>query len=671
MSGYNYHILNSDEIRLVRLDPGHYKDKLVCKIIHTSLKSHTIEYEALSYVWENSSDPWTAEYNWAPPEGLFVFYPPPPDDDTKDGEKYGVDLGEGRIIPTRPQGQIECDGQEITIGSELYDALRRLRLPDRERQIWIDAICINQNDISERGSQVAIMGQIYTNATRVLIWTGEHFSAGPASQAMFDFISQLEYLITMIMYQYGPRDRKSINLAIRNGYISHSLSFSFLRVLLARAWFGRVWVLQEVANAKKATIFAGSGQCDWDTICSITRWLSKYDINGPLNMRGTICAIPVMDMTWDLSRRKEDPRKPSPPRLLDVLAGSRLCKSTYAIDKVYGVIGLACKEDREKIEINYRVSAADVYKKVAILELFRIGLDILYFCTKSAKKSVVTCPSWVPDWSQPCYHVSYFKLGYKCAAAGTSCAKFRIEGNTLVVRGRFVDSIEVVELTRRISEAEISKETETDAKESENYKELEVSQTPRDSKERGEVKLPPNFEMKQYNASVPDEDSMDIKVFEEAKWLPNMMKVAFPDGKITSAAYEALWRTCCCNRTAEGNPPNTAFAESFSAWTKAMGGLKLGDYEDFQVKGKSFMDSFTKHCDNRRFFRTSKGRFGWGPDQMRDGDVVCIFDGAAVPLVLRPVLAGQFEVVGDAYVHGIMDGEAMKLGLEAKEICLI
>jgi hypothetical protein len=163
-----------------------------------------------------------------------------------------------------------------------------------------------------------------------------------------------------------------------------------------------------------------------------------YDVNSPLNIRNTICALPAADMICDLSRCKEDPRKLPPPRLLDVLRDSRLCRSTYPIDKVYGVLGLVCEEDAIRIPIDYGIEAGDLYTRIAVAELERSGLDILYSCTKSAIPPTVNCLSWVPDWSQPCYHRSFMALGYKAAAAGTSSPSFRLDGNTLVVRGRII-----------------------------------------------------------------------------------------------------------------------------------------------------------------------------------------------------------------------------------------
>ena len=69
------------------------------------------------------------------------------------------------------------NGFQLGITDNLYKALRRLRRPLASRTLWVDALCINQNDIDERGWQVSIMGQIYKSALNVLVWLGEYKNA--------------------------------------------------------------------------------------------------------------------------------------------------------------------------------------------------------------------------------------------------------------------------------------------------------------------------------------------------------------------------------------------------------------------------------------------------------------------------------------------------------------
>jgi hypothetical protein len=92
---------------------------------------------------------------------------------------------------------------------------------------------------------------------------------------------------------------------------------------------------------------------------------------------------------------------------------------------------------------------------------------------------------------------------------------------------------------------------------------------------------------------------------------------------------------------------------------------------EISLRSTRFMHSFGVWCYNRRFYRSEQGRFGWAPDQARPGDRLCVLNGLAVPLILRPIESGSFEVVGDAYVHGVMDGEVLDMGLEEQDIYII
>lgn len=89
-------------------------------------------------------------------------------DSGQDYETISYTWGE----PTR-DSEIVCDGKRIGITPSLAGALLRLRWPNRERRLWVDQICINQDDEEERSQQVQFMNRIYENASHVLVWLGE------------------------------------------------------------------------------------------------------------------------------------------------------------------------------------------------------------------------------------------------------------------------------------------------------------------------------------------------------------------------------------------------------------------------------------------------------------------------------------------------------------------
>jgi Heterokaryon incompatibility protein (HET) len=131
---------SGDEFRLLVLLPGLDDAEIQCEIQHASLDGPP-QYEALSYTW-------------------------------------GDPKGEDSLVPCRgdPSASypIKVDEGYLRIGYNLECALKQLRHGTNPRTLWIDAICINQDDFEEKNQQVKAMARIYSNASRVLAWLGEH-----------------------------------------------------------------------------------------------------------------------------------------------------------------------------------------------------------------------------------------------------------------------------------------------------------------------------------------------------------------------------------------------------------------------------------------------------------------------------------------------------------------
>ncbi|KKY36384.1 putative het domain-containing protein [Diaporthe ampelina] len=122
--------------RILKIQPGGKEAPIVCNLVHARLDARP-PYEAISYVWGSTDRPIS----------------------------------------------IKCDENQLYITENLRDALVRVRLPDRPRSVWADSICIDQDNLDEKGHQVQFMGEIYSNASRVLICLGSD-DEGNAQKAM-------------------------------------------------------------------------------------------------------------------------------------------------------------------------------------------------------------------------------------------------------------------------------------------------------------------------------------------------------------------------------------------------------------------------------------------------------------------------------------------------------
>jgi hypothetical protein len=120
---------NSKSIRILTILPGTWTDPIECGLRETQLQDSG-SYKALSYSWKASDD-----------------------DDTL--------------------GPISCNKISVDVSCNLHSALRQLRHDRDVVRIWVDSICINQQDNDERARQVGIMRDIYARSTDVIIWLGE------------------------------------------------------------------------------------------------------------------------------------------------------------------------------------------------------------------------------------------------------------------------------------------------------------------------------------------------------------------------------------------------------------------------------------------------------------------------------------------------------------------
>jgi hypothetical protein len=81
--------------------------------------------------------------------------------------------------------------------------------------------------------------------------------------------------------------------------------------------------------------------------------------------------------------------------------------------------------------------------------------------------------------------------------------------------------------------------------------------------------------------------------------------------------------------------------------------------DPLQRKQTEYLQSLLEYSTIMAFCRTEKRYLGWVPPYAHSYDRICLFEGDAVPWVIRPRSDGTFQLVGEAYIHGIMDGEAI------------
>lgn len=218
MELYEYNPIDLEEcsFRLIHL-PKQDNGPLRCELFHADLRDtgDGMEYEALSYTWG----------------------------DLHKSHKLDVN---GKILP---------------ITRNLYLALQHLRDPREDRILWIDALCIDQENLEERGHQVRQMASIYENAIRVIIWLGQSTTE---IDIFFHYMNELEkQALDHACNSWNASDERwellwdNVELELRGRYAkSRALKGSVQ--LSTRPWFKRAWIIQEVAKARSARVMCGA-----------------------------------------------------------------------------------------------------------------------------------------------------------------------------------------------------------------------------------------------------------------------------------------------------------------------------------------------------------------------------------------------------------------------------
>ena len=367
-------LADSRSTRVIVLAPGSAADYIQCSLRTISLDNPDANFEALSYRWGLKA-----------PRFIKTFF------------------------------SICLDGHRFDVTYNLYYALRNLRDPVQEKVVWIDAICINQADVEERGQQVKLMGYIYSKAEQVVIDLGFREDTQCVRTAMSFLLRAWQ--------QEDPQDWLEKTLG-RSEFTQDWISMSSL---LTGEYWTRIWIIQEVGLAKQLKVYCQGEIVQWDALCLVhrvwhafkhsiatttdrdllnwyidvqshyvriinRRWVLKQSSN-PLS---TLHALDrKMNGPWPLQENIKTRQKlGEPTKLLDLLGASDTSFSTNPRDKIYGLLGLVNDHDVGNYKVDYASNQRSVLQYLVqhMIDSTK-RLDIL--CYASFHKGL---PSWVPYW---------------------------------------------------------------------------------------------------------------------------------------------------------------------------------------------------------------------------------------------------------------------------------
>lgn len=246
------------------------------------------------------------------------------------------------------------------VTGNLYAALQHLRSEQEPLYIWIDQICINQQDQEERSQQVMLMHEIFINSVQVLIWLGKD------TQAYENGILFIVKLLAQTDYLNAQLDDDLVERVVdfTNSEEVNEILPS-LCALYENPWFYRSWTYQEaVCNpdtailTRKVGIYAG---ITLEILISFTQLLMRNDTIRLL--------IPLSHESYRATRQlmvlsQHNTSNPG-QSLLQLAHSTRDRKATDLRDRLYSLIGIAASNDQQAFTPNYGHSTTRVYAELA------------------------------------------------------------------------------------------------------------------------------------------------------------------------------------------------------------------------------------------------------------------------------------------------------------------
>jgi hypothetical protein len=609
--------LETREIRLLSIQPGVWSDDILCTLTAVPLDEQP-RYDALSYAW-----------------------------------------GDSKVTRL-----ISINDNPFEVTTTVWSAFRRLRQKVQTRVIWIDQICIDQSNNSEKTHQVNMMAEIYRSAQHVWIWLGDEeemkergFHGTPLtveeSQTNFkidkikrdarwgrwarrlrikpttskshdweaiscalDFIQSVvdgKHLYETSYFGLDSEERPLYNSLVRG-----------FELISERTWWERVWVVQETSLASSATVILGSRAILWS---HFERWGYSFSrhASGCCNQQyKSLSENPRALITIHHSiqciaesrviLRRDDGRQGSSDQLLHQLWSTRSRKSEDPRDKVFSLLGLV---NATSINPDYSLTTLQVYTEVVKLQLKSAhALTFLY----NFEPGRPDFPSWVPDWSK-CTSLAGLRDSYNLFNTWSmETSAFTIDNDqVLAVDGIAVDAVSWL-----------------GGHDNTNWWSI----------------IDAMLEVQGLFFGVGDHDT---------DYVSGGQKIdAFCRTLISDIIYES--ENMIFRRAGPGD-----WAAIRKWWDRFKSEKK------FSKNDHKLSRSVNIATLDRSFFLTEQGYIGLGPKYTSIGDQVFALEGSNVPIVLR--LAGErdvtgtegkivrtrsFTVVGDCYCHGIIDGEAVE-----------
>jgi hypothetical protein len=547
---------------------------------------------------------------------------------------------------------INCDGSDLCIRKSLSVALSYLaERPKSGRPLWIDAICLNQEDNEEKAIHVPLMHEIYKNATTTVVWLGEPDENTDMA---------LEFIAEVILHLKHKRDPKDID------EIKHEREWKAIREYLHRPWFSRLWALQEVLLSEAIEILCSGKKTrvlTWQTLEKFLDFMRTADLAWCMIDFSSVNLKRLLGLVYVKNTRPylEKNGKLSFLVLLDLME-NRSCHEP--VDKIWALLGLLpyplVVEIQAKNVIDYSDSGKrDYWKSYLAFMKVLYAWDVFEFdrtmhWTMQYPRHALL-PSWCPDFNMNEVSLNSmgvsknFRAGFtnrEEADVPTFTAQLDLVSNALSMDGFCVDEVKCVTCVCPETVWGLSPESRLQYEE-------------------------------QWAAEFFEECEQLVQkcLGKSQEVIEALGEVLLASDQKRDGAYSGNFANCYLCLLENGR----SYLTTYTSCPHEQRGM----HQDYLV-GAALT------CAGHKLFATSNGRIGLGPATLEVGDKICVFAGREMLYALREgtedenLKRGQkfqgeqggctqetFSLIGEAYVRGLMYGEAFTADSRGPESKLV
>ena len=602
---YKYNTLRnaSQDLRVLSLLPGEWASPIRCGMETISLDDNR-KYYGLSYVWGDEQN----------------------------------------------QEMIQVDGVDVHVTTNLKSALLHLRRgKTKPLPLWVDALCINQNDNSEKSHQIQLMGRIYSECSGVYFWLGcspprpsSIQAASPADDDdPFALLRQFHHDKHLRELPCFHRDDKTHRYSFQSGTAFDREYTAFCNVVQS-PWWSRLWTVQEAILPHEAVLFFGIQAYKWTCFVQATANCRKHWW-GCCREASQVLPVDVSDTLHEFSRNiislEQARNSPKLSGLCNLLQdyGHRRCKIPR--DTIFGLLALVDQQKYPNIVPNYDLDDATIFSDTvkAILNAGEGQLNWLYGPGYGWQEP--TLPTWIrKNLAKP-------EDGY--------LSDLRL--NRLVLYQQFFSAC---------------------------------------GSRRAEILFPSRFELQLRGVRLDTVQAVGQPVSKRLQevvnqvipeWL-NMvgMQEVLADARVSrdlawKLLIESFWRTMLGGLVVQMNNQESNYNVSpyrptdFKSFEEWILWVKNGRQKpDLLIESSTWAAIY-----GRAFFTTNQGYMGLGYPGIEEQDEVWVLYGGQVPFILRrqpdrPNRPGTYyySFVSDCYLDGFMKGEAFESTYVEKQVVL-